>query len=377
MKRVAFIENVIPHYRFGYFQELSKHEDYEFTVYCQDSDQVLNLNLVHDELPMKVCVVNYWQYKRKLRWQFLPIRELWKNFDVYVFYANPRYASNVVWATVFRLAGKRVVLRNQVQTAGSDGIGKRLRLAWWKMFSAFLVYTDAEAQWLQSAGFEKKAVVGWNNGLDQSRFDKLIEEWTVDRLDRWKNEQLLGGKEVIVSIARLESKNKFELGLAAIERIKESHANILWCVIGDGKQRAPLEAEAEKRGVVDHVRFVGAIYDDQQLTPWLMTSRLLLHPGAIGLTLLHAFGFGLPVVTHGNPKNQMPEFGAFCDGENGLCFREGDVEDMVSKIVSLLRDHELQQRLAEGALSVARMRHNTKIMADRTIQLLDRVIHDA
>ena len=225
---MAFIENVVPHYRLGYFRELAKCREFEFTVYCQDSDQVLNLNLVHDELPVPVRIVRYLQFRRVIRWQFLPICDLLAKLRcIYIFMQNPRYLSNLFWASIFRLAGKRVVLRNQVQTAGSDGLGKRLRLAWWKMFDAFLVYSDTEAEWLSLQGFPKARVVGWNNGLDQSKFDENKEHWTNERLLAWRERNGLQNHRLILSLARLTKKNNFDLGIQAMRELAIQHADLV------------------------------------------------------------------------------------------------------------------------------------------------------
>ena len=58
-----------------------------------------------------------------------------------------------------------------------------------------------------------------------------------------------------------------------------------------------LQSIAEELDVEQYVRWLGSIYDEAQLAPWFLTADAFVYPGAIGLSVLHAMGYGLPVVT--------------------------------------------------------------------------------
>jgi len=112
----------------------------------------------------------------------------------------------------------------------------------------------------------------------------------------------------------------------------------------DGAMRPALEALARERGVADAVIFLGAIYDEPSIAPWATTAACLVHPGAIGLSIFHAFGYGLPVITSDRREIQMPEFETHRDGENGLLARHGDAADLAARIESLLADEPRRRR---------------------------------
>ena len=112
-------------------------------------------------------------------------------------------------------------------------------------------------------------------------------------------------------------------------------------LIGDGPERSRLEALA---GGEEWIRFVGAM-SGRQKSLHLATARLMLMPAAVGLGILDAFVFGLPVVSTDH-HHQGPEFGYLEHGSNGIVTR-ADVEDYASGIVQLLQDPARLERMRE------------------------------
>ena len=164
--------------------------------------------------------------------------------------------------------------------------------------------------------------------------------------------------------------------IEGLPRLVETRPDLLWCVIGNGSAQAELNRKAKQLGVADHIVWVGELYGEEDLAPWFMSSRFLVHPGAIGLTLMHAFGYGLPVVTHDNIDFQMPEIAAFEDGVNGCYFRENDTASLLDTISSLLDDPDRATRMSEAALDTVRSRFNTDIMAERFIGIAQQAAND-
>jgi glycosyltransferase involved in cell wall biosynthesis len=300
----------------------------------------------------------------------LPVWRLWRDFDAYVFYGNPRVLSNVLWATLFRLLGRRVVLLGQVHSSGANALTERLRLAWWRLFDTILVYTDREAAILKHRDFAGKRVVGLNNGLDQQEIEAAKAAWSTERLASWQAERGLLDRPILLSVSRIVPEKRFDFLLDALPDLVRQFPDLLWCVIGDGSARTDLEARAGELGLADHIRWLGAIYEESALAPWFLSSSALVHPGGIGLTLLHAFGYGIPVVVHDNTENHWPEIAAFEDGRNGLSFAEGDAGAFCGAAARLLRDRGLCEELGRNALEVARTRYNTDVMVERFLGVL-------
>jgi glycosyltransferase involved in cell wall biosynthesis len=368
--RVAVVTNVLPRYRAAFYERLIGRDELDVRVYCQTGIPGMNLDLVHDRFATHVTVVRSTSLSREwLGWQWLPWRRLLSSFDVLFVQGNPRVISNVFLATLARFVGKPVIIWGQAHTANADARTEGLRLWWWRWFDSLFVYTDGEVRWLRGRGFRRQHIVGMNNGLDQDRIDAAAAAWDDQRLATWRQSQAIAGRTLVLSCARLEPKNRFDTWLAAMPAVISRYPDLLWCAIGDGQERQALERQSRTLGLTEHVRWLGTIVDEADLAPWFRSSQVLVHPAAIGLTLLHAFGYGLPVITHCDAGAQMPEFGAFVEGETGLLYRRGDVANLAEVMCECLADESGRRRMASRAQRIAREEYNVQVMVDRFVDM--------
>lgn len=366
LKRLAIVINVIPDYRKVFYQELLKITNLDITIYCQSTLKGLNLQLCHREFKSNVRLVAVCALdKERLAWQHLPAKKMLAKFDMFLFLGNPRLISTVFWATIFRILGKKVAIWGQAHSAGANRLSESMRLMWWRMFTNIFVYTDNEVAYLRSRGFKTSNIIGMNNGLDQNNIDRVQAEWSADRLNAWRNERGLAGKKLILSCARLDEKNQFCLVLDAMEVLLHSHPEVVWCVIGDGDERDRLQASAKEKSLENSIRWVGAVHVEEQLAPWFMSSEFMLHPGAIGLSILHSFGYGLPVITHNNAANHFPEFAAMEDKRTGYLYQEGSFESLVDILRTAMLNSESLIKMGEEAVNRARSQYNTDVMRHR------------
>ena len=123
---------------------------------------------------------------------------------------------------------------------------------------------------------------------------------------------------------------------------------------------------------IDHaIRWLGAILDEGDLAPWFLSSLCLVHPAGIGLTLLHAFGYGLPVITNNERESQMPEFAAFRPGETGTAFRRGDARSLTQVMCTYLENPGERAAMSANALRVAREQYNVSVMVERFVGMAE------
>ncbi len=372
--RVAVVTNVLSHYRDEFYRLLFRRDDLDVTVYCQASIPGENLKLIHGQFPDRVTLVPTGCLRNELlAWQRLPWRRLLSSFDVVFVDGRPRVVSNVVLSVLAKALGRPTVLCGQAHSAGAGALTERLRLWWWRRFQNLFVYTDHEARWLRDhRGFRRHHVVGMNNGLDQRRIDEAAAAWDDRRLAAWRERQGVAGRTQVLSCTRLGPKNRFDLWLEAMPAVIFRHPDLSWCVIGDGPERPSLEAQARKLGIESNVRWLGQILEEEELAPWFVSSRLLVHPAAIGLTLFHAFGYGLPVITHDDRATQGPEFAAFVEGETGLLYRGADVASLADAVCRCLADEAARCRMGTRARQIAREDYNVHVMAERFVAMAKR-----
>ena len=114
---------------------------------------------------------------------------------------------------------------------------------------------------------------------------------------------------------------------------------------------------------------IDMIYADD-IIPYFQNSDIFVYPGGIGLSLVHAYSFGLPVITTDNMDVHGPEIELLKQGVNGDFFTDNDSIDLANKIqrwaskiltqredienrcVNIIREYEyLPDRLATKVLS--------------------------
>ena len=369
---VAIVTNVLPSYRAGFYDRLFARTDLAVEVYCQSHIPGMNVRTVHDRYPGRVHVVRAWSAQREaLTWQWIPWRRVLFGYDVVFVDGNPRILSHALVASLLRLFRRKVVLWTMGHSYRNSAT-ERLRLLWTRGFRHIFLYTDAEVQSFRRDGFARHELSAMNNGLDQKKIDEAIVGWTDAALAHWQRTHHIEGRTVLLSCTRLDPKNKFDMLMRALPAIARAVPDVTWGIIGGGPERDRLERLARDLGVIDRVRFVGEQYDERELAPWFLSSEVFIHPGAIGLSLLHAFGYGLPVVTHGSAERHGPEFGAFVENGTGRTFCEDDGDDLGRTIVDLLKDAPGRAAMRRQAQHVARHDYNVDVMVNRFVEIARR-----
>ena len=108
----------------------------------------------------------------------------------------------------------------------------------------------------------------------------------------------------------------------------------------------------------------GPIYDQMQLAPWFLNAEVFCYPQNIGLSLLHAFGYGLPVVTADRVEAQNPEIAALEHGKNGLTYAHGDADALAAALRQLLDQAPLRQEMSGRAEQTVREDFTIERMVD-------------
>ena len=283
--------------------------------------------------------------------------------DVVVCAGNPRFLNIYPLTLKARRKGLPVIWWCQGWTP--EASPKTTKIRHWltrHIPDAVMVYTEKEAKAFIELGFPKDRTFFLNNTIDETLIQAAIDAIDLETLDGFRDREGLNGRKVLVFCSRLTPKTRLLQAIDAVARLRADHPDILLSVIGDGALRSEAEAKVKALGLGSHVRFLGAMFDEDQLAPWFLSAQCLLYPGPIGLSLLHAFAYGLPVVTHDNLRNQNPEIAALEPGANGLTFKENDVADFANALGRILSDPALQSAMSQQARITAHRDYTMQAM---------------
>ncbi|MDA8959596.1 glycosyltransferase [bacterium] len=154
----------------------------------------------------------------------------------------------------------------------------------------------------------------------------------------------VGGGPTALHVSRLWEDNGVDTILEATALVPGMNT----IVVGDGPLLTGLRARATSLGIADRVHFVGAMYREEDLAPLFALADLFIYPKNVGLSLIHALAYGVPVLTGDDLASHNPEVCALKDGVNGAFFRHGDAAALAEKVEALFGAPDT---LAEMALA--------------------------
>jgi sugar transferase (PEP-CTERM/EpsH1 system associated) len=238
------------------------------------------------------------------------------------------------WGTIdgiiaARLARVKCVIHGEHGREFTDlhGSNYRRNLARWvlgRWVNLFVTVSDETKSWLvNKVGIPEEKVVTIINGVDTKKYFPPV--------DKRKAKQDLGidpNTFIVGTVGRLDKVKNYEMLLKAMS-LKFNKFPYKLILIGDGPERANLEAFVAKRGL-PNVEFLG---EKQNIQEYLQVFNLFVLPSlAEGMsnTILEAMATGVPVIATrvgGNPE--IVE-----DGVTGSLIPSGDhalLSDMITK----------------------------------------------
>ena len=81
--------------------------------------------------------------------------------------------------------------------------------------------------------------------------------------------------------------------------------------------------------------------DELSLSKIFNNSKIFVYPGQVGLSMLHAMAYGLPLIVHDNPIFQMPEYHCFDNMYSGFTFQHNNLNSLVNTLSTSLESRNL------------------------------------
>lgn len=320
--KVLVIQPCIPEYRTSLYENITQIGDVDLYVKASktDVDGLSSISLIDKNFKADLSLSEHYLFKKKLIVQKgLKLNEL-KKFDVVVITGNPRYINNYVYILYCRILGIKIIWWGQGWSANSSKLSYTIRMAISRIANGFIFYTDNEREISKKNIFYNKNSTALNNGLDLVKIDSAIKK-NASKICKGVSEILN-----LVFIGRVNNKSNILFLLESLLRID---FQIKLTVIGDGELLKQAQEFCDKNKLIN-VKFEGAIYNEDSLAKILLVQDCFIYPGAVGLSLIHAYLYSLPAIVHSNYREHMPEVIAFDDNKNGFCFKKDSIDSLLN-----------------------------------------------
>ena len=349
--RVAIVQQIVPHYRVPVFDLLARQNGVELTVW---SGQRALDSLKHVPSPG-----SYREASAPIRrfgriwWQPSQIGIARRDdHDVVIFSWNSRLVHLPKALRICRERGTPTILWGHGYSKHESALRRRWRNRLLNQCDACVLYSRVVADRIINEGFDHRRLFVAQNALNQQAINAARSKWLAqpDALHAFRQAHDLTERATVVFISRLEPDKRIDLLLRSFAVVVQKKPEARLALIGRGSEEETLRTLAAQLGVHRNVIFAGGVYEEEQLAPWFLCASCMAYPVAIGLSIFHAFGYGLPVVTSDDFASHNPEIEALRAGENGLTYRDGDIDDFAAQILACMNDESARRRMSDAAL---------------------------
>lgn len=229
---------------------------------------------------------------------------------------------------------------------------------------------------LLERGIDPARIEVINHAADPAIFYPLPSE----EIDRIRQHHGLESKRILLTVANLQMHKGHDVVIRALPAIRERIPDVVYCIVGRGREEGSLRALARNLGVAGQVRFFTDINNRGRLREFynlcdvfIMASRMIPERSDVegfGIAFIEANACGKAVI--GGRSGGVPD--AVVDGVTGMLVTPEDVDDIARTVVRLLGDSQLARRLGEQGRERVIKELNWENRAERLHEVCERVI---
>ena len=180
----------------------------------------------------------------------------------------------------------------------------------------------------------------------------------------------------LVTVGHLVARKRHADVLRALAVLSERHPTLRYVIVGDGPERAALEALATRLGIAERVEFCGQL-DPVQALQRMRRCSLFAMPSteeAFGVAYIEAMAAGLPAIgCRGEPG---PEEIAKA-GDGFVLVPPGDIERLSQRIEELLSDPERLREAGRRARATVAAHFTWERCGEQTRKAYEDALHSA
>jgi len=224
-------------------------------------------------------------------------------------------------------------------------------------------------------GYNHRDVTVIHHGIDHDEYSPKVNAKKV-----FKKYPILRGKKVIFHPARMGLAKGCDVSIKALRIIRQRFPDVV--LVLAGTKNIIDWAQSQQKDIaymVSLVKFLGLknnvlidIFRLEDMPQLYAASMVCVYPSTasepFGLTMLEALASARPMVV--TEAGGMPEI--IKDGINGFVVPVKDFESLASRVIQLLANKELRERLGYTGRQIVEQQYTRQIIAENTLRLYRR-----
>lgn len=281
--KIAIIQPLIPSYRQEFFLRLSSKINYDlFTLSEKKSKHREGLS----ESNTNVKHLKTLQFKQ-FRW-FNPFPIL-RRYKTIVLCGESSIITNWVILLLSKFVRNRILIWGHGVTYSKNKPINLLHKLMYFLCDGGIYYTQKEMRYWKIK-FPHKNMTALNNTLYVNQdYLKLLNSNKVDSINALKNKYEITQRKLFISCYRFTNPNRRNDLLESVIAQSDKD-NVGFIIIGDGY----LKPDFSK---YSNVYDFGFVWNDKLKTELFFIADFYLQFGAVGLSIVEAFAYGIPVIT--------------------------------------------------------------------------------
>jgi glycosyltransferase involved in cell wall biosynthesis len=322
--RVDFITNQAPHYRSALWKRLCENAEIDaiFLFGEGHSDQIKTIDFSEPQWAdkkYKLRRLKNLYVKNVLLWQHGVLKHVWDtDAEAVVFLGDMYIISTWIAVWLARCRGIVVLFWGHGLYGAESRLKNWFRTRFLRLANCNLVYGKHARGLLIQSGLPSNFIRVVYNSLEYAH--QLAIRETVIQADFFSSQGWFDDPSAptLLFVGRLTPEKRLACLIDAVKSLRGQGQIFNLLIVGDGADTQRLRTLAAD--LIGQVHFYGASYREEELGRLIANSDLCVSPGNVGLTAMHALGYGTPVCTHSDLTRQMPEAESVIEGRTGVFF---------------------------------------------------------
>jgi len=344
MESIIIVQTVLPHYRKSFFELICLSQDYDISVVSGKDETIAksfnltNNNILDQLINKKHKIASHTFIFQKGLFRFIlnkkPDHVVFGGPDIHVI-------SSLLIAIYLRLFTKTKI---HWWTHGLS-----IKNKWLRRIQAFFLSFSRSAIVYETEG--KKNIVEhlqWNTQRISVLKNSInTRDYGFNRLPCIEKAYTQNDPLKILFSGRMTTNKRCDILIKAIAILNNKGMNCIVNIVGKGESYDDCVALVSQLNINDKVNFLGELYEDE-VHGIFCESDLFVLPGKVGLSVVHALSYGLPVITTREPIHS-PEIAIIEEGKNGSFFIGLSPENLATEIVEwfiLVKTHPKEIKIS-------------------------------